>query len=165
MHRTGKPVGEVNRYEERNNLIEDINSSNIDEVLPLIRKYQEFYKVQNIDDKKNKIFFSQFGIESNKGCLFGYRKDNKLVAFTTIYFSYVSSSISRIAVMNDLYTLPEYRKQGIGKKLIQYCEKYSKTKGASRLQWLTAPDNTVAQSLYKSIGAKQSSWELFIYST
>ena len=146
-------------------MIEDINSDNIDEVLLLIRKYQEFYKVQNINDEKNKVFFSQFGLNSDKGCLFGYRKDNKLVAFTTIYFSYVSSSISRIAVMNDLYTLPEYRKQGIGKELIQYCEKYSKTKGASRLQWLTAPDNFTAQSLYKSLGAKQSSWELFIYST
>ncbi len=67
--------------------------------------------------------------------------------------------------MNDLYTLPEYRKQGIGKELIQYCEKYSKMKGALRLQWLTAPDNFTAQSLYKSLGAKQSSWELFIYST
>ena len=146
-------------------MIEDINSSNIDEVLPLIRKYQEFYKVQNIDDKNNKIFFSRFGIDSNEGCLFGYRKDNKIIAFATIYFSYVSSSISKIAVMNDLYTLAEYRKQGIGKKLIQHCEKYSKTKKASRLQWITAPDNFTAQSLYKSLGAKQSSWELFTYST
>ena len=85
--------------------------------MPLIRKYQEFYKVQNIDDEKNKIFFSQFGIDSDKGCLFGYRKDNKIVSFATIYFSYVSSSISKIAVMKDLYTLPEYRKRGIGKNI------------------------------------------------
>ena len=146
-------------------MIEDINLNNINEVLPLIRKYQEFYNVQNIDDEKNKKFFSQFGINSDKGCLFGYRKDSKIVAFATIYFSYVSSTISKIAVMNDLYTLPEYRKQGIGTKLIKHCEKYAKTKGASRLQWLTTPDNLTAQSLYKSIGAKQSSWELFIYST
>jgi len=146
-------------------LIEDINSTNIDEVLPLIRNYSEFYKVQNIDDEKNKIFFSQFGIDTDKGCLFGYRVNNKLVAFATIYFSYVTSTISKIAIMNDLYTLPKYRKQGIGKKLIQYCEKYSKTKNASRLQWVTAADNLTAQSLYKSLGAKQSTWDFYIYST
>ena len=146
-------------------MIEDININNINEVLPLIRNYQEFYKVENIDDEKNRIFFSQFGLDSDKGCLFGYKIDNKIVAFATIYFTYVSSTISKIAIMNDLYTIPEYRNKGIGTELIKYCEEYSKTKEATRLQWITASDNIIAQSVYKSLGAKQSSWEFFSYST
>jgi len=146
-------------------LIEDINNTNIDEVLPLIRKYQEFYSIQNIDDTKNKIFFTQFGLNTQKGCLFGYRKDNKIVAFATVYFTYASSIISKVAVMNDLYTLEEYRGNGIAKKLILHCEQYAKSKGAMRLQWVTAKDNEIAQKVYNSLGAKQSSWEFFTYST
>lgn len=146
-------------------MIESIDSSNLKEVLPLIRKYQEFYAVKQIDDRKNEIFFAQFGESSDKGCLFGYRQDGKIVAFATVYFSYASSIISKVGIMNDLFTVKEYQKKGIAKKLIKHCEKYAKKKGAARLQWLTSATNTTAQSVYKSLGANQSSWEVFTYST
>lgn len=146
-------------------MIEAINEQNLDELLPLIRQYQHFYNVANIDDQKNKIFFSQFGINSSKGCLFGYRKDHQLVAFATVYFSYASSITSKVGIMNDLFTHDAYRKQGIAKALIMHCEQYAKRNGAKRLQWITAASNKTAQSLYKSLGATQSSWEVFTYSS
>jgi len=142
-------------------MIESIDVKNLNEVLPLIRKYQEFYKIENIDENKNKEFFSQFGYSSSKGCLFGYRLDGKLVAFATLYFSYASSITSKVGIMNDLFTLEEYRQQGIAKKLIIHCEKYAKENSAARLQWVTAASNETAQHVYKSLGAKQSSWEFF----
>jgi len=150
---------------KRKRMIEPINSENLDEVLPLIRKYQIFYRVENVDDWKNKKFFSQFSETSDKGCLFGYRKDGQMVAFATVYFTFASSIINKVAVMNDLYTLTEYRKQGIATKLIKYCENYAKKNGAARLQWVTSSGNIEAQSVYKALGAKQSSWEFFTYAT
>jgi len=146
-------------------MIEPIDNKNLNEVLSLIKKYQEFYEVTNIDDEKNMKFFSQFGLLSDKGCLFGYRKKGELVAFATVYFSYASSIISKVAVMNDLYTSEEYRNQGIATELIKHCEKYAKENGAVRLQWVTAASNKTAQSIYKALGAKQSSWEFFTYTT
>jgi len=145
-------------------MIEAITKNNIEEVLPLIVKYQAFYHVSDIDEERNKVFFSQFGEESELGCLFACRADNKLVAFATVYFSFSSTITSKVAIMNDLYTLNEYRRRGIAKTLIQHCEQFGKSKGAVRLQWLTAADNKQAQSLYHTLGAKQSSWELFNYS-
>lgn len=144
-------------------MIEPINKANLNEMLPLIRKYQEFYEVNYIDDDKNMKFFSQFGISSDKGCLFGYRKEGELVAFATVYFSYASSIISKVAIMNDLYRLAKHRKQGIAVELIKYCEKYAKENDAVRLQWLTASTNKTAQSIYRTLGAKQSSWEFYTY--
>jgi len=146
-------------------MIEPINTNNLNEVLPLIRKYQEFYQVEIIDDDKNQDFFAQFGESSSKGCLFGYRLNGKLVAFATVYFSYASSITSKVAVMNDLFTSEEFRHQGIGKKLIVHCEQYAKENGAARLQWVTTASNEAAQSVYKSLGAKQSTWEFFTYAT
>ena len=46
-------------------MIEKVTDKNIDEVLPLIREYQVFYGVEEIDEKKNKLFFSQF-VKSNE---------------------------------------------------------------------------------------------------
>ena len=146
-------------------MIEPIDKTNLDDVLPLIRKYQEFYAVKNIDDKNNKNFFSQFNPSSDKGCLFGYRKEGKLVGFATVYFSYASSITSKVAIMNDLYTLEGHRRQGIAAELIKHCELYAKKNEAARLQWVTAATNKTAQSIYKSLGAKQSSWEFYTYAT
>jgi len=145
--------------------LNQIDEKNLDEILPLIRKYQEFYQVKNIDDEKNKEFFSQFGISSDKGCLFGYRKNGKLAAFATVYFSYALSLISKVAILNDLYTSEDYRNQGIATRLIKHCGKYAKENSAVRLQWVTAASNKIAQSIYKALGAKQSSWEFFTYAT
>lgn len=146
-------------------MIEAISAKNIDGVLPLIREYQTFYKVEAIDEQNNKRFFSQFGENSDKGCLFAYRKQSKLIGFATVYFSYSSTITSKVAVLNDLYTIEEFRGQGVGTALIKHCEIFGKSKGAVRLQWVTAPDNVIAQSVYKALGAKQSSWEFFSYAS
>lgn len=87
------------------------------------------------------------------------------MAFATVYFTYASSIISKVAIMNDLYTSEEYRNQGIATELIKHCEKFAKEKGAVRLQWVTAANNKTAQSIYQALGAKQSSWEFYTYAT
>lgn len=144
-------------------MIEEIDDTNIDEVLPLIRQYMEFYEVKDIDDAKNRAFFSQFGINSDKGCLFAYRDKGVMVAFATVYFSYASSILAKVAVMNDLFTLESSRGQGFATALIRYCKQYAMERGASRLQWVTADSNKTAQSVYQSLGAKHSSWEFYTY--
>jgi len=144
-------------------MIEAISAKNLDEVLPLIRAYQSFYKVKEIDEQNNKLFFSQFGENSDKGCLFAYRKEGQLIAFATVYFSYSSTITAKVAVMNDLFTIEASRGQGVAVALIKHCANYGQSKGAIRLQWVTAPDNKVAQSVYKALGAAQSSWEFFSY--
>ena len=139
--------------------------NNLEDVLPLIREYQEFYNVVNINDDKNREFFSQFGPSSNQGCLFGFRKEGKLIAFATVYFTYASSITSKVGVMNDLYTKEANRRSGIATALIQHCENYAKSCGAARLQWLTSSTNKDAQALYESLGAKGSLWEFYTYTS
>ena len=71
-------------------MIEVVSSENIKEILPLIRSYQAFYNVADINDSNNHEFFSQFGSDSDTGCLFGYRVGQQMVAFATVYFSFSS---------------------------------------------------------------------------
>ena len=146
-------------------MIEAVSEKNFEEVLPLIRRYQEFYKVANISDSKNRDFFSQFGESNSAGCLFIFRLDGNAVAFATVYFSYASSIASKVGIMNDLYTTPEIRGQGVGRQLIEHCHTFASKNGAARLQWTTATDNEKAQKLYDSMGAKKSTWHVYTYST
>lgn len=146
-------------------MIEPVSGDNLVEVLPLIRKYQEFYEVSPISDDKNKRFFSQFGKRNPGGCQFLYRDKGKAVGFATVYFSYASSIAEKIAVLNDLYTLEECRGKGIGRALIEHCRSYARESGAARLQWVTAPDNEQAQRLYDSLDTKKSTWAFYVYKT
>jgi ribosomal protein S18 acetylase RimI-like enzyme len=146
-------------------VIEVVSKNNIAEVLPLIRAYQEFYNVANISDSKNEEFFSQFSESNPAGCQFLYRDNEVVVGFATVYFSYASSITSKVAVLNDLFTVSNLRGQGVGRKLVEHCHQFASENNASRLQWVTAPDNEVAQKLYDSIGANKSNWNIYTYNT
>jgi GNAT superfamily N-acetyltransferase len=144
-------------------MIEPVASHNLDEILPLIKSYQEFYKAVPIADATNKQFFSQFNEHNSAGCQFLYRKDDKVVGFATVYFTFNSNVAAKVAILNDLYVIPESRGQQVARQLIEHCREFARAHGAVRLQWVTAPDNLVAQKLYDSLDVKKSEWAFYIY--
>jgi ribosomal protein S18 acetylase RimI-like enzyme len=146
-------------------MIEAVSKSNLAEVLPLIRAYQEFYKVVEISDDRNSEFFAQFGESNPAGCQFIYREKGAVIGFATVYFSFTSTIAAKVAVLNDLYTLPNCRGKGIGRKLIEHCRSYAAENGAVRLQWVTAPQNEQAQKLYDSLKTGKSTWHFYTNNT
>lgn len=144
-------------------MIEAVSVDNLNEILPLIRDYQSFYNVSDISDEKNLKFFSQFGLDAKEGCQFLYRSEGKVLAFATVYFSFTSTITSKVAILNDLFTLPSERGKGIGRQLIEHCKEYALENGAARLQWATSLDNVQAQKLYDSMGAKKTTWHFYAY--
>jgi len=146
-------------------LIEAVTEQNLEEVLPLIRQYQAFYQVAEISDSTNQNFFSQFGEDNPAGCQFLFRQAGSVVGFATVFFTYTSTITAQVAVLNDLFTLPEARGQGVGRALLEHCREFAASRGAVRLQWVTAPDNQQAQRLYDSLAAKKSNWNFYAYST
>ncbi len=68
-------------------MIEEVTSKNIEEVLPLIKEYQLFYGVEQIDEKRNQTFFSQFTENHDNGILHLYRVAHKAIGFSTIYMA------------------------------------------------------------------------------
>lgn len=146
-------------------MIEAVSKTNLADVIPLIRAYQEFYQVSEISDERNAEFFAQFGESSPYGCQFIYRDAGNVVGFATVYFSFTSTIAAKVAVLNDLYTLPDCRGKGVGRKLIEHCRGYAAKNGAVRLQWVTAPNNEQAQKLYDSLDTGKSTWHVYTYKT
>jgi len=146
-------------------MIEEVTSQNIEDVLPLIREYQIFYGVKDIDEEKNREFFSQFIQNHENGILHLYKVAHKAIGFTTIYKGFSSTRSETVAVLNDLYIQPSYRGNGYAKELINNALKTAKLMGFSRLQWLTADDNETAQKLYNNLGANKSSWLFYAKET
>jgi len=145
-------------------MIESVDANNLQEVLPLIRAYQEFYEVPDIDEAVNRDFFAQFGEPNPSGCQFLFRQGGRAVGFATVYFTFTSTIARKVAVMNDLYVLPDVRGGGIGRQLIDHCLRFALSRGACRLQWVTALDNRPAQGLYDSLNTSKKPWLFYTYS-
>jgi len=142
-------------------MIESLSESNLPEVLVLIREYQSFYQVADIDDARNHTFFSRFINDNERGMLHLYRQDGVVVGFTTLYFCFSSTRACAVAVLNDLYVTPQHRRQGIARALLKNAESVAKAQGYPRMQWLTAVNNQHAQSLYDSLGVQHSAWRFY----
>ena len=153
-------------------MIEFVSKDNLEEILPLIRQYQEFYKIANISDARNREFFSQFGKSNLSGCQFlfreegreGAREEGKVLGFATVYFTHNSTLPAKVGVLNDLFCVPDSRGKGVGRQLVEHCHSYAVDNGAARLQWVTTPDNEPANRLYQSMKTQKSSWYFYTYS-
>lgn len=145
-------------------MIEVVSKQNLQEILPLIRQYQQFYNVADISDSRNQEFFSQFGESNPSGCQFLYRDQGIVLGFATVYFTHNSTLPAKVGVLNDLFCVAESRGQGVGRQLVDHCHSFALQSGAARLQWVTAPDNEPANRLYQSMNTQQSSWFFYTYS-
>lgn len=144
-------------------MIEAVSADTLEQVLPLLRRYQQFYGVADINDQRNRAFFGQFGADCPWGCLFAFRSGAEVLGFATVYNSFSSTLAARVSVLNDLYTTDSARGQGVGRALIEHARDYARSQGSVRLQWLTASDNSTAQALYDNLETNSSDWRFYTY--
>jgi len=62
--------------------------------------------------------------------------------------------------LDDLFTAPEARGQGVGRALIEAVTAHAADHGGGDLRWITAADNTPAQILYDTLATK-TSWVMY----
>ncbi len=138
--------------------IEPISEGQFERLLPLIAAYQGFYEAKQIDEGRNRAFFSHFIAPSEDGMLLGAWREDELVGYACLYWSFTSTVPAETVLMNDLYVEPGTRGTGVGRALIEASAAVGRERGAQRLEWATAPDNETAQRLYDSTGAERAEW-------
>jgi GNAT superfamily N-acetyltransferase len=138
--------------------IEPIIEAQFERLLPLIAAYQRFYEVEDIDDERNRTFFTRFIAPSDDGCLLAAWRDEQLLGYACLYWHFTSLVPAETVLMNDLFVVAEARGQGVGRALIEASTDIARNRGAHHLEWATAPDNATAQRLYDATGAQPSTW-------
>lgn len=138
--------------------IEPISPQQMGALLPLIAAYQRFYGVVDIDDERNRSFFSRFLAPSEDGVLLGAWHGDEMVGYACLYWHFTSLVPAETVLMNDLFVAESRRGEGVGRALIEAGAEVARERGAHHLEWATAPDNETAQRLYDSTGAERSEW-------
>jgi ribosomal protein S18 acetylase RimI-like enzyme len=132
-------------------------------VYELFNQYRIFYKQQpDIESAKK---FIDARLNNNESVIFVALADNnsKPVGFTQLYPNYSSVRAIKNWTLNDLYVDSDYRKQGIGEKLIQTAMEYAKNDNAKFVELSTAVDNYTAQSVYEKVGFKKQESDTAFY--
>jgi GNAT superfamily N-acetyltransferase len=138
--------------------IAPLREAEYERLLPLIAAYQRFYEAEGIDEERNRAFFRRFLAPSDVGMLLAAHDGGEIVGYACLYWHFSSTQATETVLMNDLFVSEAARGRGVGRALIKTSAAVARERGASKLQWSTAPDNLTAQRLYDSTGAERSEW-------
>lgn len=128
----------------------EITHSNIELILPLFGKYRLFYEVES--NAKEEEIFLRNRIQNKESKIFVVMENQIAIGFTQLYPSFSSLSLKPVWILNDLYVDESYRKQGVGKMLLDAAKDFAIETKSKGLTLTTAIQNTVAQSLYEKYG-------------
>jgi GNAT superfamily N-acetyltransferase len=136
-----------------------VGEDDLDDLLPLLRAYCDFYAVAPSDADLLALSRSLIADPERDGIqLIARGPDGTGLGFATIFWTWSTARGARIGVMNDLFVAPGARGGRVGEALIAACAARCRARGAAALTWQTALDNARAQALYDRIGARQSQW-------
>jgi GNAT superfamily N-acetyltransferase len=139
--------------------IERVIEADLDELLPLMRGYCDFYEVDPPDEALLTLSRSLLADPEREGIQLIARDDaGSPIGFATVYWTWQTLNASRLAVMNDLFVASEARGTGAADALIEACADEAREHGATTLAWQTAKDNARAQKVYDRVGAERSEW-------
>ena len=139
-------------------MIARVGVADLDELIPLMRGYCDFYEVAPSDGALRALARALIEHPDTSGVQLIAREDGEALGFATIFWSYSTLSARAIGVMNDLYVAPQGRGRGLGAELIRACEAECAARGIEILEWETAPSNARAQSVYERFDAARSEW-------
>jgi GNAT superfamily N-acetyltransferase len=80
--------------------------------------------------------------------------DGKAVGFSMFFHNYSSYLTKPGIYLEDIYVIPEYRQQGIGKALLTKVAQIAVERDCGRLEWNVLDWNVSAQKFYYRMGAE-----------
>ncbi|MEO0329508.1 MAG: GNAT family N-acetyltransferase [Pseudomonadota bacterium] len=131
--------------------IRDINLDDRPSWEILWKGYQEYYEV-NLDHETGNLWrrLMQRAPDGPIGLI--AEVDGKVVGFTHfLYHAHTWTEKKRIYLV-DLYTEPNLRGKGIGRKLIEAVYAIGDETGAESVYWLTQDFNEAGRALYDKVG-------------
>jgi GNAT superfamily N-acetyltransferase len=141
--------------------IAQVTPAEVPALLELIRELAQFehleHELQATVESLNKSFF---GPHPAAGALMA--RCDAATAGYAIYFFTFSSFLGRAGIwLEDVYVRPAFRKQGLGRKLIEAVARIGVERGCGRFEWTALDWNEPALNFYRSLGAtERKEWVL-----
>jgi GNAT superfamily N-acetyltransferase len=115
----------------------------------LARGYKEFYRTPTAAAEYAAAWKRLLARDGVSGL--GAKVSGRLVGIAH-YLFHTSTWAQTVCYLQDLFTSPSVRSQGVGRALIEAVAAEARVRGAVRYYWLTQDNNAVARRLYDKIG-------------
>ncbi len=84
------------------------------------------------------------------------------VGYSITFFTYSSFLARPTLYIEDIFVLPDRRRDGAGSALFQTLMEEAKQAGCGRIEWVVLDWNTMAQQFYRKLGAKHlDDWQCY----
>lgn len=136
-----------------------VTEPDLAELGPLVAAYLAFYETAGEPAAIEAFCRALLADPEHEGVqLLARDEGGAAVGFATIFWTWSTTRLGRLAVMNDLFVAPEARGQGAADALILACRDRAREHGCVTLEWQTALDNHRAQKVYERVGGERSQW-------
>jgi ribosomal protein S18 acetylase RimI-like enzyme len=126
--------------------------AHLDQLVPMFDAYRVFY--QQASDPVAARAYLEERLRQAESAIFMAQDPVTAAAwgFAQLYPSFSSISLGRVWILYDLYVIPEKRRKGVGKALMEAAHEFARESGAHTVSLATAKDNVAGQQLYESLG-------------
>jgi GNAT superfamily N-acetyltransferase len=142
--------------------IEPATERDIPVVLSLIRALADYEKLSDaVVATEDDLRRSLFGAESHAHVEIAYVGD--VAAGFAVWFHNYSTFLGKAGIyLEDLFVQPEYRRRGIGRRLLSHLARLAVDRDCGRMEWSVLGWNETAIRLYRSVGASpMQEWTVF----
>jgi GNAT superfamily N-acetyltransferase len=143
-------------------IISRAKESDLPEILGLVRELAIYEKILHlltatVDDYRECLFGKKAVAEALVA-----RKGAEAVGYA-IFFRNFSTFLGKAGIyLEDIFVQPQYRGQGIGKKLLATVAAIAHERGCGRLEWSVLDWNKPSIDFYRSLGAVGlDEWTIF----
>ncbi|MDL2250697.1 GNAT family N-acetyltransferase [Lachnospiraceae bacterium OttesenSCG-928-J05] len=133
-------------------MIRSVEPKDKDVYLDLVRAfYQSEAVLHSIPDEYIENTWNELMSSSDYVKAYILERDNQVAGYALLSFTFSQEVGGKVAWLEELFMLPEFRGQGLGKEFFAFMEANVESK-VSRVRLEVEPDNDRAKRLYESLG-------------
>ena len=143
-------------------LIRPAVAADVPLILTLVRGLAAYEKLlHEVEATEEKLSVTLFGPRPAAECLLAFTPAGA-PAGCAIFLTNYSTFLARPGLyLEDLFVLPEFRGQGIGKALLLHLARLANQRGCGRMEWTVLDWNQPAIDFYESLGAeRKTDWTI-----
>ena len=141
--------------------IRQATSGDLEALVPLFDAYRQFYGQGSNLGAAREFLAERF--RRGESTVFIAESGGQAVGFTQLFPTFSSVALAPTFVLNDLYVLAEFRRFGVGQRLLEAAVAFCRSAGAVRVSLSTAVTNGPARALYEASGWKrQTDFDVYV---
>jgi GNAT superfamily N-acetyltransferase len=142
-------------------VISKVNAETFDDFLGLINKLAQYEKLSPPNQAAQERLYANCLSDKPKYQAFIGKIKGTPVAYVIYFFTYSSFLALPSLYLEDIFVVEEFRKQGVGQKMFDYCKGIAKQEGCGRIEFTVLDWNKSAQEFYQKNKAKRMDWGFY----